>query len=221
MTLGDLIRQYRIDHNCSMETFAKRCGLSKAYISILERNYNPSTKREAIPSLSAIKSVSAAMGMDFNDVIAILDGNQKVQLSDSTAPNIPAGFTPMPEMLEVPLIGQIACGQPIMAEQNIERMVSIPTEWRADFTLLCEGDSMAPRIQDGDLVAIRIQQEVENGEIAAVRIGDEATLKHVYLYPEYIELRPENPEYQSIIKFREEMNEVIIEGKAVGLCRPI
>lgn len=80
---------------------------------------------------------------------------------------------------------------------------------------------MEPRIKDGDLVAIRSQPEVENGEIAAVRIGDEATLKHVYLYPTYIELRPENPAYASIIKFGEEMNEVSIEGKAVGLCRGI
>ena len=78
---------------------------------------------------------------------------------------------------------------------------------------------MEPSIKDGDLVAIHIQPMVENGEVAAVRIDNEATLKHVYLYPNYIELRPENPAYQSIIKIGEEMNEVKIEGKAVGLCR--
>lgn len=80
---------------------------------------------------------------------------------------------------------------------------------------------MAPAIQDGDLVAIRIQPEVENGEIAAVRIEDEATLKRVYLHDDYIELRPENPAYSSIIRRRDEMNDVHIEGKAVGLCRGI
>ena len=80
---------------------------------------------------------------------------------------------------------------------------------------------MEPRIHDGDLVAIRSQREVENGEIAAVRIGDEATLKHVYLHDSFIELRPENPAFESIILTKEEMNSIVIEGKAVGLCRDI
>ena len=136
-------------------------------------------------------------------------------------PTIPPGFLPMPEMAQVPLVGRIACGTPITAEQNVEQIVSIPAAWRATFTLMCKGDSMAPRIQDGDLVAVRSQPEVENGEIAAVRIGEEATLKHVYVYPNYIELRPENPEFASIIKIGAEMADVVIEGKAVGLCRGI
>ncbi len=132
---------------------------------------------------------------------------------------VPAGFEPMPALDRVPLIGHIACGNPITAEENVEETVSVPAMWHADFTLRCEGASMEPRIQDGDLVAIRQQPEVENGEIAAVRIGDEATLKHVYFYPNYIELRPENPAFESIIKIGPDMNDVHIEGKAVGLCR--
>ena len=75
------------------------------------------------------------------------------------------------------------------------------------------------RIFDGDIVYIRQQPTVENGEIAAVRIGDEATLKRVFLHPDYIELRPLNPEYDSIIRRREEMSDIRIEGLAVGLCR--
>ena len=71
-------------------------------------------------------------------------------------------------------------------------------------------------IYDGDTVFIRIQPEVENGEIAAVRIGEEATLKRVYLHTDYIELRPENPAFESIIRHKEDMNDVQIEGKAVG-----
>ena len=136
-------------------------------------------------------------------------------------PTIPPGFSPLPEMAQVPLVGRIACGTPITAEQNVEQIVSIPAAWRATFTLMCKGNSMAPRIQDGDLVAVRSQPEVENGEIAAVRIGEEATLKHVYVYPNYIELRPENPECESIIKIGPDMADVVIEGKAVGICRGI
>lgn len=136
-------------------------------------------------------------------------------------PTIPPGFMPMPKMRKVPLIGAIACGDPITAEQNVERMVCVPSKWHSTFTLTCKGDSMEPRIHDGDLVAIRSQPEVENGEIAAVRIDGEATLKHVYLHDNFIELRPENPVFSSIILSREDMNNVVIEGKAVGLCRDI
>ena len=62
---------------------------------------------------------------------------------------------------------------------------------------------------------------VTTGEIAAVRIGEEVTLNHVYLHDNFIELRPENPAFESIILTKEEMNTVVIEGKAVGLCRDI
>ena len=78
---------------------------------------------------------------------------------------------------------------------------------------------MSPKIEDGDIVAIRCQQQVHDGEIAAVRIGDEATLKMVFLHQDYVELRPVNPAYPSIIRRMEEMEEIRIEGKAVGLCR--
>lgn len=139
--------------------------------------------------------------------------------TDSMTVDIPEGFQPMPQMEEVPLVGEIACGTPILAEQNVADIVSVPAEWHANFTLKCKGDSMAPTIQDGDLVAIRIQPEVENGEVAAVRIENEATLKRVYLHDDYIELRPDNMAHPSIIRRKNEMNDVHIEGKAVGLCR--
>lgn len=138
-----------------------------------------------------------------------------------TETSVPVGFEPMPSMKRVPLIGRIACGNPITAEENIEGYISVPDEWNATFTLMCEGDSMAPRIQNGDVVAVRKQDTVENGQIAAVRIDNEATLKHVYVYPDYIELRPENPSFESIIKIGPAMNEVYIEGLAVGICRGI
>lgn len=130
---------------------------------------------------------------------------------------IPKGFEPMPKMKKIPLVGSIACGTPILAQQNIDGHVDAPEDIRCDFALRCKGDSMiGAGIHDGDAVYIHIQPEVENGEIAAVRIGEEATLKRVYLHTDYIELRPENSVYESIIRRREEMNDVHIEGKAVG-----
>lgn len=216
MILGDLIKQYRKEHGYSMDAFAQKSGLSKAYISILERNVNPVNGKPVIPSLETIKAVSQAIGADFNDVIAMLDGNQKVSLH-SEAPAIPPGFEPMPKMKKVPLIGAIACGDPITAIENRDGEIDAPEDMNCDFALRCKGNSMiGAGIHDGDAVYIRIQPEVENGQIAAVRIGDEATLKRVYLHTDYIELRPENPDYESIIRRREEMNDVHIEGKAVG-----
>ena len=137
---------------------------------------------------------------------------------DSEIP-IPSGFDPLPDMEEIPLVGRIACGEPITAEENLEGYVSAPAMWHATFALLCRGDSMEPTICDGDLVAIRKDVQIENGQIAAVRIGDEATLKRVYIHKDYVELRPENPAYTSIILRKEEINKAAIEGKAVGLCR--
>ena len=168
-------------------------------------------KQDRIYLLASALNVSEAWLMGY-DVPIERDGRANI---------IPIGFQPLPEMSSVPLVGQIACGDPILAEENIEESVSLPSVWHANFALICKGDSMAPTVLDGDLVAIRIQPEVENGEIAAVRIGNEATLKRVYLHADYIELRPENPAFESIIRRRGEMNDIQIEGKAVGFCRKL
>ena len=133
--------------------------------------------------------------------------------------SVPAGFQPLPKMRKVPRVGRIACGEPILAEENIEDYDATPEEWHADFTLLCRGDSMEPKIKDGDVVAIRTQPQVENGEIAAVRIGDEATLKRVYCNGSTIILQAENPTFPPLVYSGQEAEDIHIEGKAVGLCR--
>ena len=175
-------------------------------------------KQDAVYSIAQVLNVSEAWLMGYD---VPMDAEHATPSQPAQKATIPPGFEPMPKMVKVPLVGSIACGTPITAEQNVERIVCVPSKWRSTFTLTCKGDSMEPRIHDGDLVAIRKQPEVENGEIAAVRIGEEATLKHVYLHENFIELRPENPAFSSIILSREDMNAVVIEGKAVGFCRDI
>lgn len=223
MTLGDFIKDYRISHKCSMDEFAKRAGMSKAYVSILERNFNPSTGKAAIPSLDTIKRVSIATSTDFNELIAALDNDQEVMLDSNHEKSIlPAGFSPMPEMRKVPLLGTIACGEPILAAENIEGEVDIPKEIHADFALRCKGDSMInARIFDGDIVYIRQQATVDNGEIAAVLIDNEATLKRVTLYEDHVVLSPENPMYKPFVFWYEEMNTVRIIGKAVAFTSAV
>ena len=193
---------------------ATRSGISKYSIShYLKGDWEG--KQDAVYELARALNVSEAWLMGY-DVPAERSA-PKVSVQLDKKPTIPPGFMPLPKMRKVPLIGAIACGDPITAIQNREGDVNAPVDMRCDCALKCQGESMiGAGIHDGDVVYIRIQPEVENGEIAAVRIGEEATLKRVYLHNDYIELRPENPAFESIIRRREEMNDVQIEGKAVG-----
>lgn len=193
---------------------ATRSGISKYSIShYLKGDWEG--KQDAVYELARALNVSEAWLMGY-DVPAERSA-PKVSVQLDKKPTIPPGFMPLPKMKKVPLIGAIACGDPITAIQNREGDVNAPVDMRCDFALKCRGESMiGAGIHDGDVVYIRIQPEVENGEIAAVRIGEEATLKRVYMHNDYIELRPENPAFESIIRRREEMNDVQIEGKAVG-----
>ena len=127
------------------------------------------------------------------------------------------GITRLPSAHAIPIVGEIACGMPITAEENQIGLVSIPESIKADFCLICKGESMVgARIFDGDLVCIRQQETVENGEIAAVLIDDEATLKRVYFFPgHYLELRAENPKFAPLIYEGESMGTVRILGKAI------
>ena len=179
------LKERRLQLSLTLKEVATKVGVSEATVSRWEGGQIANMKRQYIAAYAAALQTTPGF---------IMTGKEE-QETDTTrrAVSIPPGFMPLPEMAQVPLVGRIACGTPITAEQNVEQIVSIPAAWRATFTLMCKGNSMAPRIQDGDLVAVRSQPEVENGEIAAVRIGEEATLKHVYVYPNYIELRPENP----------------------------
>ena len=123
------------------------------------------------------------------------------------------------DKIKLPMLGTIACGEPIFADEDRESYVMVGTEIRADFCLKCQGDSMInARIHDGDIVFIRKQDIVDNGEIAAVIIDDEATLKRFYYYKEQnmVILRPENSKYKDIILTGEQLERVKVLGKAVA-----
>lgn len=118
-----------------------------------------------------------------------------------------------------PMLGSIACGKPIYANEDRESYVLAGTDINADFCLTCRGDSMInARIYDGDIVFIRSQNMVENGEIAAVIIDDSATLKRVYYYPEQgkLVLQAENPKYAPLVYIGDELNDIHILGKAIA-----
>lgn len=119
----------------------------------------------------------------------------------------------------IPLLGEIACGKPIYADEDRESYVEVGTDIKADFCLKARGDSMiGARIQDGDIVFIRNQPMVDNGEIAAVIIEDEATLKRVFYFREEnkLVLNPENPKFAPLVYVGEELNHIRILGKAIA-----
>ena len=119
----------------------------------------------------------------------------------------------------IPMLGEIACGKPIWANEERESYVQAGVNIKADFCLIARGDSMiGARIHDGDIVFCRSQNMVENGEIAAVIIGDEATLKRVYYYPDKqkLVLQAENPKYEPFVYVGSELDEINIIGKAIA-----
>jgi len=204
MTTGERIKCRRKELSMSAEQLAEKVNLSPATIYRYEKG-----DIEKVPA-DILKKVARAL----NSSPAYLMGWES-----ENKPPIPAGFQPLPKRDRVPRVGQIACGEPITAEENIDAYDEVPSAWHADFTLLCQGDSMEPKIKDSDIVAIHSQPMVENGQIAAVLIDGEATLKRVFIFGDHIELRAENPAFPTIIRIGEAMNDITIEGKAVGLCR--
>ena len=201
--LSGRIRQRREQLGLSQEELAARMGYrSKSSITKLEKGIND-LPRAKLEELAAALSTTPAWLMGLVDL-----------------PSPPPGFEPLPEMVRVPLVGSIACGTPITAEQNIECYIGVPAAWHADFALTCHGSSMAPTICDGDIVCIRRQPEVEHGEIAAVRIGEEATLKHFHRQGETVMLLADNAAVCPPMIFAgPQLEEIQIEGRAVGFCR--
>lgn len=201
--LAARIRQRRAELGLSQGQLASRMGYrSRSSITKLEKGVNdlPQSKLEELADA--------------------LDTTPAFLLGLQAPSAAPPGFEALPETVLVPLVGSIACGSPITAEQNIERYIGVPAAWHADFALTCHGSSMAPTICDGDIVCIRRQPEVEQGQIAAVRIGDEATLKHFHRQGDTVMLLADNAAVcPPMVYAGPQLEELQIEGRAVGLCR--
>lgn len=203
MSIAENIKRIRLEHGLSQAELGKIAGVSDKAVSTWELGLKT-------PRMGAVEKMANYFGITKS---AIVDDAP----APTKKPTIPPGFEPMPKMKKIPLIGSIACGDPITAEQNIEKMVDVPENIRCDFSLTCHGDSMVDAgIHDKDVVYIRIQPQVENGEIAAVRIDGEATLKRVYYNPGTLTLMPANPAYAPMVYTGSQLEEVHIEGKAVG-----
>lgn len=204
---SERLRQLRTECGISQQALANSLGdISKSSINMYERG-------EREPGLEMLEAIADFFNVDMDFLL----GKSNIPNKARAGAVLPDNIIQMPEMRKIPLIGSIACGAPILADEHIEDYIDIPKHIHADFALTCKGDSMInARIFDGDIVYIRKQDTVENGEIAAVLIEDEATLKRVRLFDDHISLEPENPIYRPIVYWGEEMNSVHILGKAVA-----
>lgn len=213
-TIGHRIRKRREELGMSQEELGRKLGYkSRSSINKIELDQRNLTQ-----------SKIAALAKALNTTPAYIMGWEDEFPDQTSAINI-KNILPLPQTKKVPLLGDIACGVPILAVENVAEYVDMDTDIHADFALRCNGDSMInARIFDGDIVYIRQQPEVENGEIAAVLIGTmdtEATLKRVYRTEDSLRLCAENPSYKDIVFFKEEINSVRILGKAVAFLSAV
>ena len=162
MKLSDVIKQFRMDNGLSQRQMGAQCGLSTGYISLIEKEVNPQTGKTMVPSLPVMNKLAIGMGLTLDELLSMCD-DMDVSLNEKDTimpPPPPSNIIPMPEMRKVPLIGSIACGTPILAQENLDGEVDIPAEIHADFALRCKGDSMInARIYDGDIVYIRSRKK--------------------------------------------------------------
>lgn len=201
--LASNLKRLRKEKKLTLEQIAEALSTSKQTIHRYENGIIENVPPEKVKALAALLEVTPAELMGWEN-----------------RGEIPAARGVMPiSIKKLPILGEIACGEPIYATEEHESYATADENLDADFCLRAHGDSMTgARIYDGDIVFIRSQNAVDNGEIAAVIIDDEATLKRVYYYPEQekLILTPENPKYAPLVYMGDELSNIKIIGKAVA-----
>ncbi len=198
--IGDRIKALRKARRMTLEELAEAAGTSRQNIHRYENGTVSNIPHERIAAIAAALDTTPAALLGWENVMPVR-GSSGIAVK------------------RLPILGEIACGEPILASEERAGFAVADGGLDADFCLRAHGDSMiGARIYDGDLVFIREQSAVDNGEIAAVIINDEATLKRVYYYPEEgkLILSPENPRYAPLVYINDELGTIKILGKAVA-----
>ncbi|MBR0575724.1 transcriptional repressor LexA [Proteiniclasticum sp. BAD-10] len=195
MNLGERIKERREMKGLTLEEVGQYVGVTKSTVRKWETGDIENMKRDKIAKLAEVLSVSPLF------IMGMIDTYQRRETSG----------------ISIPLLGTIAAGLPILAEQNIEEYFNLDKKIKADFCLRIQGDSMVNvNILDGDIVFIKQREDLENGEIGAILIGSTATLKRFYRTNGQVILQAENPAYQPIVL---DHGDVRILGKAVANLR--
>lgn len=205
MTLADRLKIERNKIGLSQKELADKLGMNA-------RTYASYERGERDISTSVLLNICQTLNISSDALLGNDNSNELEQLIQKYDNIKPV------KMKRFPMLGEIACGEPIFADEDKEHFVMADIEIHADFCLTAKGDSMInARIHNGDIVFIREMPMVENGDIAAVIIDDEATLKRVYYYPDdgMLQLIAENPVFKPLVYQGEELNHIRILGKAV------
>ena len=200
-TLGQRIRARRKECGFTQEELACKLGYkTKSSINKIELDLSDIPQSKIAAFAEALQTTPAyLMGIE----------EELVQLPDNVHPV---------KLKRFPMLGEISCGKPVYASEEYETFIDASADIKADFCLVAKGDSMiGARIHDGDVVFIRKQEIVDNGEIAAVVIENEATLKRWYYYREEkkLILLPENSTYEPLVFMGEDLQNIVCLGKAV------
>lgn len=201
MGVGDRIKAKMKEKKITQNELARMAQISQSGISYIIKGISS-------PKENTLQAISSALGCSVSELL----GEEE---------SLPSNLLKLIRGA-VPIVGEIACGTPILAQENIEGRVDLPEGVRADFALRCKGTSMEPLFKDGDLVLIRQQEDADDGKIAAVLIGNEATLKRIHRIPGGLMLLPENTaEFAPQIYQGEEAATIRILGVAVSYVRMI
>lgn len=206
--INNLLKERRKQKGLTQKEIADAVGVSEGTVSRWESGEIANMGRSKIYALSKALDLTPA------EIMGITDSKEN---------SLPDNVIPLTSVSYIPLIGTIACGTPLLAQENIERKILLPDMVKADFALRCKGDSMINAgISNGDIAFIRQQSVVENGEIAAVLITNfeaEATLKKIYIKDTSITLVAQNPSFEPLMFTGEDMNSVEIIGKCVAVLK--
>lgn len=208
MTIGERIKLHREKANLTQDELAKQLNTTKQTVYKYENNVVTNIPSDKIEKMAELFGVNPGylMGWEGDH----FSGEKTDMIFDNIFPV---------SIKKFPLLGEIACGEPIFVNEDRESYVLSGTDINADFCLKAKGDSMiGARIFDGDVVFIKKTEIVDNGEIAAIVIDDEVLLKRFYYFPgeSLLTLQSENPKYPPKNYTHEQLDHIRVLGKAVA-----
>lgn len=216
MTLGEIVKKYREDNSLSMDAFAKKCSLSKGYISMIENNINARNNKPIAPTITSMNKIALGMGLDLDKLFELMDSSQLVSLIDEQPTTIKG--------VKINVLGRVAAGLPIEAIENIIDTEEISEEMARTgefFGLQIKGDSMEPRIYENDVVIVRKQEDAESGDIVIALVnGNDATCKRLIKYAGGISLVSLNSaKYEPLMFSNDDILEMPVKiiGKVIEL----
>lgn len=211
MNIGDIIKEYRAKYNVTMDDFAQMSGLSKGYISMLEKNENPRTKLPIMPTTKTLQAVSQALNISVFELMNKLGGRKNEE-----------NFISPERMVLVPVAGVVRAGSggfamyEDMGAESVDVRSLSGYDYNDFFYLVVKGDSMEPRLYEGDMVLVRRQASIDSGSYAVVAIDEEeGVVKKVEFDKNSITLVSQNHNYPPRKFSGQEMERVRIIGKVI------